>query len=271
MNFTFYKDLLSENQLRYQLITQLKYGIMNDFIEQLPRSYRKVIQNNKIFFWGAEDHYYTLEPQSKWIDINKTDNDSTDVSIEDVKQQLYSQLIKGYIVRLKDEFHTWRLKLIDSKENEYISNELNRVSERLSYFESVINDLAYLKPYYEDIKGSFKFLKDEIEAIKRHFIIGSEAISIHTNYPFKIREDGKVNIIRLLNVLHDLRIIVNNDEKETIPSKLQYMKRFGEFFNDDFSSYQSNLNLSGTTLETHLNIFKDLLDRATKQINDRNK
>lgn len=267
MNFNFYKDLLSENQLSHNLITQLRAGFMNDFIEQLPSNYKKVIQRNKIFFWSAEDHYYTLELQSKWIDTTETDD--KEIRVEDVKQKLYGRLIEGYINQLKGEYHSWRLELIDLKDKQSMSTELDRVSERLSYFESVINDLAYLKPYYEDIEGSFKFLKDEIDEIKRHFLIENEVINIQTNYPFKLKGSGaKVDIIRLLYALYDLKLIYKQDD--CIPTQKEFMTYFGKLFNDDFCRYSSNINFD-VPKDTYMKVFEKLLEKANEQYNEKSK
>lgn len=264
MNFTFYKTLLSKNQLTHELITQLQYGFMDKFIEQLPNSYKKVIQNNKIFFWSADDHYYTLEPQSKWVITTETD-DSNKVNIEGVKQQLYGSYIKNNINILKDEFHNWRLKLIDLKDKK---SELDSVSEKLSYFESVTKDLDYLKPYYEDIEGSFMFLKQEIDKIKRHFLNESEAINVQPNYPFKLKNGVKADIIRLLYALCDLKLIYNQDD--SIPTQQEFMEYFGKLFNDNFDRYSSNINF-GVPKETYLKIFEKLTEKATEQHNGKNK
>lgn len=263
MNFTFYKNLLSKNQLTHELITKLQYGFMDNFIEQLPNSYKKVIQNNKIFFWSADDHYYTLEPQSKWVITTETD-DSNKVNIEDVKQRFYGRLIKDNINILKDEFYNWRLKLIDLKDKK---SELNSVSEKLSYFESVTRDLDYLKPYYEDIEGSYTFLKEEIDKIKRHFLIESEVINVQSNYPFKLKNGVKADIIRLLYALHDLNLIYNQDD--TAPTQKEFMEYFGKLFNNDFDRYSSNINF-GVPQETYLKIFEKLIEKATEQHNNKN-
>ena len=263
MNFTFYKNLLSKNQLTHELITQLQYGFMDNFIAQLPNSYKKVIQNNKIFFWSADDHYYTLEPQSKWVITTETD-DSNKVNIEDVKQRFYGRLIKDNINILKDEFHNWRLKLIDLKDKK---SELDSVSEKLSYFESVTKDLDYLKPYYEDIEGSFMFLKQEIDKIKRHFLIESEVIKAQINYPFKLKNGAKVDIIRLLYALCDLKLIYNQDD--SIPTQKEFMEYFGKIFNNNFDRYSSNINF-GVPQETYLKIFEKLIEKATEQHNNKN-
>ncbi|WP_188766522.1 hypothetical protein [Emticicia aquatilis] len=264
MNFTFYKNILSANQLTHELITQLKYGSLDNFIDQLPLNYKKVIQNNKIFFWSAEDHYYTLEPQPKWTEITEIDY-SNKVSIEDVKQQFYDRFIKDSINILKDEFHTWRLKLIDFKDTK---SEIDSVSEKLSYFESVAKDLDYLKPYYEDIEGSFMFLKQEIDKIKRHFLIESEIINTQTNYPFKLKDGAKVDIIRLLYALHDLKLIYNQDD--SFPTQKEFMDYFGKLFNNNFDRYSAHINFN-VPKETYLKIFEKLLKTATEQYNDKNK
>lgn len=79
-----------------------------------------------------------------------------------------------------------------------------------------------------------------------------------TKFKLSTKKGSKIDLIRVLNSLYELRFITNEDG--TIPNKSDFMIECGKLFGTDLSKYHTNLSqaLQSQPLEVNLKIFEDL-------------
>jgi hypothetical protein len=107
----------------------------------------------------------------------------------------------------------------------------------------------------------------EINKLRALAEIESTSTQIKATSRFKLSKAlSKIDYIRIINALYELRCFQNNDE--TYPNKIDVMIVFGNLVNIDLSNYTNDLNKafnSNVSVEQNIEIF-DKLKRKTQDL-----
>lgn len=78
------------------------------------------------------------------------------------------------------------------------------------------------------------------------------------------KKGSKIDLIRILNALYELRLITKPDGQ--IPSKSEFMQAFGDFIGEDLKGYHSNLSqaFQNQPLEANLKVFNQMIETTKK-------
>ena len=102
--------------------------------------------------------------------------------------------------------------------------------------------------------------KLEIKKLKELSKLNVETISNQTP-KFKLSGKGaKIDLIRVLYALYEMRLIVKEDDQ--LPTKQEFMEAFGAFLGEDLKKYSSNLSQAMQTqpLNINLKVFNKMID-----------
>ncbi len=132
---------------------------------------------------------------------------------------------------------------------------------------NLYNHYSYVlteNPYYDQIEETLNQLKQEYSPEKLKLLAdlkGPEAPT-ETKGVFKIRKNGKIELIRILNAMWELKLITNADG--TYPLKKDFMKEAGIFFGENLNNYEVNLSTAFQgTLESNTQIFSQMANVIT--------
>lgn len=116
-----------------------------------------------------------------------------------------------------------------------------------------------------------KFLESEKQEIqKREPEKKGKNYEVKTVFKLSEKKGAKIDLIRILNALYELRLIGNTNGN--YPTKEGFMKKAGEFFGVDLQKYDVNLSQTfNGTLEANLKVFKEMEKKCTDEWTKRNK
>lgn len=161
------------------------------------------------------------------------------------------------------------------KEDKY---DFQKVKDHIDTLKTVKDKILYLTEkkteFLQNDSGWVLFTgksfgeKCDLEIKKLKEILRIEAIS---NKPkekpfFKLsdKKGAKIDIIRVLNALYELRLIDKTDGQ--LPTKKEFIETMGNYLDVDLSKYHSNLSqaLQNQPLEVNLKVFNEMLEVTKK-------
>ena len=188
-------------------------------------------------------------------------------------QNLHSELFKlrskpgEALQAIHDRFERDNLNL---EEKLYVLGPLS------IYFETQRDNFGHYVnyPLDQELRSIRAMLKQETENLLKQLKEankgkGKSMNDFSSKYKLSQKSGAKINLIRVLNALHDLHYFVKTDKSgiEQLPTKIEFMEYFGNSFGVDLSDYAGALSqsLKEQTLEVNFKVFEEMKAITQKQ------
>jgi hypothetical protein len=125
--------------------------------------------------------------------------------------------------------------------------------------------------HYEEL-GKIYLQANNLKIVPNEDKTPQKKVQLKSDIIVKPASRHKTDVIKILSAMYDARMFVGEDDKP-LTNKQKLMDAFGEFFQDDFSTYSASLSQSKIReYKTFLKPFKDIEQEALRYLNfDKNK